>query len=89
MEKFQDKQVKARLIAKVNYSRLNDSHEKVRKADYHLGSYCVEEVLNTDDFYEKHILKIISRMDSFQQNGSRLIFNAISHIHIRMTTTSN
>ena len=87
MEHFKDGNVKARLIAKVNYSRMNDKHEEVGKEDFHFASYSLEEVLETKDFYQRHMCKIASRMDSFHQHGSRLVINTIKHIHIQLVMT--
>ena len=84
MQHFKEKVVKARLIAKVNYLRLNDQHEVIDNEDYHFSSYALEEVTEPKVFYERHMNKIISRMDTFHQNGSRLMINHIKHIHISM-----
>ena len=88
MQRFNDKVVKARLIAQVNYLRLNDQHEVTGEEDYHFASYSLEEVTNLKDFYERHMCKIASRMDSFHQHGSRLMISHIKHIHIALTITS-
>ena len=71
MEHFKDRKVKARLIAKVNYFRMNDKHEEVGKEEFHFASYRLQEVENSKEFYERHMNKIISRIHSFHQNGSR------------------
>ena len=86
---FNDRQVKARLIAQVNYLRLNDQHEVIGNEDYHFSSYSLESVENPKDFYERHMNKIISRMDSFHQNGSRLMISHIKHIHIALAVASS
>ena len=85
---FNDKVIKARLIAQVNYLRLNDAHEVIGNEDYHFASYSLEEVDDPKDFYERHMCKIMSRMDSFHQNGSRLMINIIKHIHIALAIAS-
>ena len=82
MEHFKDKCVKARLIVQANYLRMNEQHEKIGEEDYHFASYRAEEVLDANAFYKRHMTKIASRMDSFHQNGSRLIMNCIKHIHV-------
>ena len=84
LEHFKDLRVKARLVAQVNYERMNDSHEVVGNEDYHFASYSLEEVFDSKEFYERHMCKIASRMDSFHQNGSRLIIHSIKHIHIQL-----
>ena len=84
IEHFEDDVVKARLIAQVNYSRLNDQHEEVDQEDYHFASYQMEKVEDVEEFYNRHLMKISSRMDTFHQNGSRLVINYIKHIHIHL-----
>ena len=84
MNKFEDYDVKARLIAQVNYFRLNDQHEEVGQEDYHFASYQLEEVKDVPQFYQRHLQKVISRINGFHQNGSRLIINRIKHIHIQL-----
>ena len=76
------------MIAQVNYHRLNDQHEETGQEDYHFTSYSLEEVYDTKDFYERHMMKIASRMDAFHQNGSRLMLNRIKHIHIALAVAS-
>ena len=85
MNQFKDThRVKARLVAQVNYLRLDEDHETVANDDYHFASYGSEEVLDVDEFYQRHLSKVSSRMDSFHQNGSRLMINHIRHIHIQL-----
>ena len=88
LQDFKDKVMKARLIAQVNYLRLNDQHEVTGEEDYHFASYSLEEVADPKEFYKRHMCKIMSRMDSFHQNGSRLMINVIKHIHIALAMTS-
>ena len=85
MHHFKDSWVKARLIAQVKYLRLNERHEEIGQEDYHFASCRAEEVDDAKEFYVRHITKIASRMDSFHQNGSRLVLNRIKHIHIAIT----
>ena len=89
LQHFNDRQVKARLIAQVNYLRMNDQHEVTGNEDYHFASYSLELVQDPKDFYERHMNKIISRMDSFHQNGSRLMISHIKHIHIALAVASS
>ena len=89
MDHFNDNYVKARLIAQVEYIRLNDAHEIVGYEDYHFSSYALEKVDDSKDFYERHMMKIASRMDSFHQNGSRLMLHRIKHIHIALAVASS
>ena len=85
MNHFKDVWVKVRLIAQVNYLRVNENHEVIGQEDFHFASYQAEEVFNTKDFYERHMAKIASRMDGFHQRGSRLLLNRFKHIHIALT----
>lgn len=85
MNKVKDNVVKARLIAQVNYLRMNDKHEEIGQEDYHFASYQAECVYDTKEFYTRHLTKIATRLDEFHQNGSRLLINRIKHIHIALT----
>ena len=82
---FVDTEVKVRLIAEVNYSRLNDKMEIVENYNFHFPSYQSEKVVDVHDFYERHMFKIVSRMDDFHRNGSRLMLNKITHIHVALS----
>ena len=85
MTKLQeDYHVKVRLVAQVSYHHLNDKHEIVDEKKYHFTSYSMEEVKDISEFYKRHLNKIISRMDSFHEGGSRLLLHRINHIHIRV-----
>ena len=88
MTKFEEDEVKARLIAQVSYLRLNELHEIVGEEDYHFSSYQMEKVMDVPDFYNRHLAKVASRMDAFHQNGSRLLIHRIKHIHISMMVLS-
>ena len=85
MERFKDTFVKVRLIAQINFLRLNESHEVIGNEDYHFCSYQAEEVHNAEEFYQRHMCRIASRLEAFNQNGSRLMINRIKHIHISLT----
>ena len=87
IQKYSDKHIKARLVAQVNYMRLDDTHQILGYEDYHFASYSLEEVLESKDFYQRHMSKIASRMDSFHHHGSRLVINTIKHIHIQLVMT--
>ena len=88
IEHYHDKQLKARLVAQVNYMRVDDSHQVLGYEDYHFASYSLEHVEDPQDFYQRHMTKIASRMDSFHQHGSRLLINTIKHIHIQLVVIS-
>ena len=84
MEYFKKDIVKARLIAEIEFIKLNDRQEEVGLASFHFASYQAENVTNAEEFYKRHMCKIASRMDSFHRNGSRLLLQRIKHIHIAL-----
>lgn len=88
LQHFNNRYVKARLIAQVNFFRMNEQHEVIGNEDYHFASYSLETVENPKIFYERHMNKIISRMDMFHERGSRLMISHIKHIHIKLAVTS-
>ena len=79
---------KARLIAECEYHRLNVLQDVIEVASYHFASYSAETVTNAREFYARHLEKIASRMDTFHQQGSNLIFQRIKHIHIALSLQS-
>ena len=83
-DKFKDKYVKARLIAKINYFHVNDK-DTVDIQSYHFPSYRAEAVYDVEDFFTRHLMKIVSRLDTFNANGSNLLIDRIEHIHIALT----
>lgn len=84
MKHFENRLIKARLIAEISYIRTNDSDESTIE-NFHFTSYAQEYVDDPEDFYERHMQKIVSRMDTFHLNGSNLLINKINHIHIAIT----
>ena len=84
-ETCKGKTIRARLIAKVNYHHINDKQEVDDTRSYHFPSYQVEIVNDVEDFFTRHLMKIVSRMDSFNANGSNLLIDRIEHIHIALT----
>ena len=79
---------KARLIAHCEYHRINAVQDVIEKVSYHFASYSAERVTDANAFYARHLQKIASRMDSFHQRGSNLIFQRIKHIHIALSIES-
>ena len=77
--------VKARLIARVRYSRMNDRHEVVGHEVYHFTSHQAEYIGDVHDFYTRHMMRIASRINCFHQNGSRLVIDRIERLHICLT----
>ena len=82
---FSDRRISARLIAKVDYFQLNNEHQTVNERSYHFPSYSSEEIVDVYDFFVRHMMKIASRMDSFNANGSNLLIKKIEHIHIQLS----
>ena len=86
MDHFEEDLIKVRLIAEVEYLRLNDDDLDLGESvNYHFASYAQEIVDDPIEFYRRHISKIISRMDNFHEYGSRLLLNKIRHIHIAIS----
>ena len=75
-----DRIVKGRLVAVVNYKRL-DTGDEVKA--YHAS--CHNEVLeDARDFFIGHMLDISERMSLFNQHGSNLKIEHISEIHLHL-----
>ena len=81
IETVQDFNIKARIIAEVEFSTLNDNEV----VTYHFASYQTELVIDPDEFYTRHFSKIISRLDQFNNRGSNLLLNKIKHIHLALS----
>ncbi len=79
------KRVKARLIAKIKFIHIGDQAD-IRT--YHFTSYQAEVVNDVDEFFVRHMLKIASRLDLFNNRGSNLLIDSIEHIHIRVSFLS-
>ena len=73
IESFGDENVYARLIAKVNFIHVNMVSNEIEERPYHFTSYQSEKVLDIDEFFTRHMMKIASRLDAFNRNGSNLI----------------
>lgn len=82
---FNGKRVKARLVAKINFTHVNPVNENETNRFYHFPSYQAEEIKDVDEFIVKHMTKIASRMDAFNHEGSNLVIKNIDHIHIQLT----
>ena len=82
---FKDKRICGRLIAKVDYFHFNIEQEKESERSYHFPSYSSEEIMDVYDFFQRHMMKIASRMHSFNANGSNLLIKKIEHIHIQLS----
>ena len=79
---------KARLIAECEYNRLNEVQNVTEIVSYHFASYSAERVTDAKEFYARHLEKIASRMDTFHQRGSNLLFERIKHLHIALSVES-
>ena len=87
MKNFEEDLIKARLIANVNYLKINEGLVTDESVDYHFASYASEIVEDPQEFFDRHMSKILSRMDSFHENGSRLLLNKVKHLHISISKT--
>lgn len=85
IEHYSDKEVYARLVAKVSYLHCNVSHDNITTRSFYFTSYATELVTNPEDFFERHLLRIGERLQTFHENGSNLILNGIDEIHIHLT----
>ena len=85
IDKFSVYPLKARLVAKVCFIHVNNDTQESEERFYHFSSYQTENVYDPEEFYERHMLKIASRLDAFNQNGSSLLIKNIQHIHICIT----
>ena len=84
MEKFKDKVIKVRLIAKIEFASIRDNKE-IDFHHYHFTSYQAEYVHNRREFFKRHMLKIASRLSEFNKNGSNLVMKRISDCHIAVS----
>lgn len=85
VEKFSDKVISARLIAKVNFIHVNNVTNEIEERFYHFPSFKSETVYDANEFFIRHMTKIASRLDSFNINGSNLLLKNIAHIHVVLT----
>ena len=85
---FDAKRIFGRLIAKVNFIHFNHLTDEQTRRTYHFPSYKTEQIEDVEDFYVRHLLKIASRLDSFNENGSNLIIENIESVFIQLTIVS-
>ena len=83
---FGDRKIVARLVAKVRFVHINNTTNEMEERFYHFSSYGNESVYNADDFFQRHMTSIASRLDSFNVNGSNLLIKNIAHLHILLTS---
>lgn len=84
IETFNGRLLKGRLIAMVKYKH-NDNAGEESERFYHFPSYNSEIISDVNEFYVRHMCKLINRMDAFHRNGSNLILVCIKHIHIHLS----
>ena len=84
-ERFPNKTVYARIIAKVNYFHINAHKEIIESRSYYFPSYQAEVVNDVEDFLIRHLTKIASRMNTFNANGSNLLIDKIEYLYIPLT----
>ena len=82
------KQICGRLISKINFIHFNSMTNEQTRRSYHFSSYKTEVIENVEDFYVRHLTKIASRLDSFNENGSNLLIENIECIYIQLTITT-
>ena len=76
------KVVSGRLVARVVYSSV---HKKEPIIYYH-PSFQMERIHDAEDFYMRHMLKIVNRMDTFNHEGSNLVIEKIDEIHLHFSS---
>ncbi len=81
-QKFDRRNIKARLIAKINFAHLAN---EVDIRSYHFPSYQAEVVYDIEEFFRSHMAKIASRLDTFNERGSNLLILNIEHIHLALS----
>ena len=81
------KKICARLIAKVNFIHFNSLTDEQSLRTYYFPSYKSEQIEDVEDFFVRHMTKIASRLDSFNQNGSNLVIENVECIFIQLTLT--
>ena len=81
MKMYDDKIVKARLVAKVDFEHILSSETRT----YHFASLPAEVVIDPRDFFEKHMNKISERLDNFNEHGSNLVIKSICCIYIQLS----
>ena len=81
------KKISARLIAKVNFIHSNSLTDEQSLRTYYFPSYKSEQIEDLEDFYIRHMTKIASRLDSFNQNGSNLLIENVEAIFIQLSMT--
>lgn len=84
---FADRLIYARLVAKVRFIHINNITNEMDERFYHFASYSCEKVNDIDEFFQRHMTKIASRLDQFNVNGSNLLMKNIDHIHVLLTVT--
>jgi hypothetical protein len=88
IQSFPNRNISARLVAKVNFLHVNNLTGEFENRVYHFSSYRTENVDNDiDDFFLRHMMKIASRLDTFNVNGSNLLIKNIEHLHFILTFT--
>ena len=81
MEKYEDKIVKVRLVAKVEFEHILTSECR----SYYIGSFSSEVVEETRDLFERHMMKISQRLSNFSEHGSNLVIKRICCIFIQLS----
>ena len=79
-EHFQDKIVKANLKMKVRF--LNTKGEVYH---HNFLSYQAETVWGAEEFFERHLLKMRSCLERFNEYGNNLLIDGIEHITIALS----
>ena len=88
IQSFPNNDIYARLVAKVSFQHFNNFNNENEERFYHFASYSTEKVVQPNEFFDRHMTKIASRLDAFNENGSNLLLKGIPRIHILLSLLS-
>lgn len=84
MESLKGNKVSGRIVAEVEFNKINLINEDSELVRFHFASYQTESIHDAEEFYESHMGKIASRLDQFNYQGSNFLLRRIKHIHLQL-----
>lgn len=84
METLKDYKVSGRIVAEIEFVKVNLLNESIEVVSFHFASHKTETIYDVEEFYENHMRKIVSRLDQFNHQGSNLLLRRIKHIHLQL-----
>ena len=85
IDSFKSGRIVGRWIAKVNFEHFNFERNETSDRSYYFPSYHAEDIRNVKDFFQRHMMKIASRLEDFNENGSNLVVKNIEYIFIQLS----